>query len=156
MKKRIFIILLGIWAACFTLYSQEKEAGTYLTIDKNTFLPFKKYITAIQYKALGDAGIKTQTIIIDKNTLYVKVIFTLDKQVQQNDWHLNLIPAFTPTFDWTPHLTPTDEHIIAQHVFRSPALIATDSSHTMVLIPDLDIMQQGTPVSWYMDLDAKK
>ena len=43
---------------------------------------------------------------------------------------------------------------IDQHVFRSPALIVADDHQTLILIPDLDIMQKGTPVRWYMDMDA--
>jgi hypothetical protein len=51
-------------------------------------------------------------------------------------------------------LTPTDNHVIDQHVFRSPALIVTDKEQTLVLIPDLEIMKKGTPVRWYLDLNA--
>lgn len=62
--------------------------------------------------------------------------------------------GFLPSFHWAPHLTPTDRNVIDQHVFRSPALIVADDHQTLILIPDLDIMQKGTPVRWYMDMDA--
>ncbi len=117
---------------------------------------FKNYVANITFDKLGDQTGKTSVKKIDKNTLYVKITFDLKKNVQQDDWQINLRPAFNATFNWAPHLTPSDEHIIAQHVFRSPALIVTDSTHSLVLIPDLDIMQQGTPVNWYMDLNARE
>jgi hypothetical protein len=82
--------------------------------------------------------------------------FTLDQEIQQNDWQLHLHPAFSPSFHWAPHLTPTDEHIIDQHSFRSPALVVHNEKRLLTMIPDLDKMSSGTPVRWYMDLNAKE
>jgi len=82
--------------------------------------------------------------------------FRLEREARQDDWQLTLKPAFVPSFHWAPHLTPTDRHIIDQHSFRSPALIVTDGQRTMALIPDLDLLQAGTQVRWYMDSDASR
>jgi hypothetical protein len=74
--------------------------------------------------------------------------------VQQDDWRLVVRPAFAPTFRWSPNLTPTDEHIVDQHVFRSPALILASADKVLRLIPDLDLLLESNPARWYLDLDA--
>jgi len=57
----------------------------------------------------------------------VSVSFELSDSIKQDDWQVSITPAFNPDFHWAPHLTPTNEHIIAQHVFRSPAVIVSSS-----------------------------
>ena len=86
----------------------------------------------------------------------VKVLMEVDisDTLRMDDWHLLIRPAFSPTFHWAPHLAPTSDHIIAQHVFRAPAMIVTDSSHFLALVPDLDLVGGEGQPNWYMDLDA--
>jgi hypothetical protein len=114
----------------------------------------KSYIEKIEYDLLGVSKGVNEITVIDKNIIHVRIFFILDKQIQQDDWQVVVTPAFNPEYHWAPHLTPTDSHVIEQHVFRSPALIASDRNSMLMLIPDLDIMKRGTPVRWYMDLDA--
>ena len=80
----------------------------------------------------------------------------LDRPVQQDDWRLSLTLAFDASFHWAPHLTPTDRHVIDQHSFRSPALIASGRDRALVLLPDLNLLAGGSPVPWYLDLDAPR
>jgi len=71
-----------------------------------------------------------------------------------------------PTFHWAPHLTPTENYVIDQHVFRSPALIMSTPKKVLIVIPDLDILSSSynNPEAhkdkkkprWYLDLDAQK
>jgi hypothetical protein len=84
----------------------------------------------------------------------VRMTFDLDAPVRQDDWKVVVRPAFAPDFHWAPHLTPTERFIIDQHAFRSPALVAAAKDKVLVLVPDIDILLRGTPVRWYMDLDA--
>lgn len=119
-------------------------------------LKFSKVLDYIVHDQLGDDEGKSYVKVIDKNTIYVNFSFSLDEIVHQDDWRINIHPSFSPSFHWSPHLSPTDNNVIDQHVFRSPALIVADKEQTLVLIPDLDIMQKGTPVRWYLDLDAPK
>ncbi|MGC3946682.1 MAG: hypothetical protein QM762_19540 [Chryseolinea sp.] len=85
-----------------------------------------------------------------------KVLITVDLKdsLKLDDWHIAIRPSFNPTFHWAPQLTPTSDHIVAQHVFRAPAMIVTDSSHYLCIIPDLDLVGQKGQPQWYMDLDA--
>lgn len=91
---------------------------------------------------------------VQNGTYKVSVSIELKDTVALDDWHIAIRPTFKPTFYWAPHLTPTADHIIAQHVFRAPAMIVADSSHYLSIIPDLDLVGQSGQPQWYMDLDA--
>jgi len=114
----------------------------------------KVYIDSISYATLGDCKPTVQYTQLSENLLKVSVTFELKDSLQQDDWQVNIYPAFKPGFHWAPHLTPTDNHIIAQHVFRSPALIVSDDKKVITVIPDLDLMKTKPAVDWYMDMDA--
>ena len=126
--------------------------------NKQASLPklFSNYIASIHYAKLGSAEAQVSYSEISKNILKVSVLFNLKDTIRQNDWQVNITPSFTPIFNWAPHLTPTDEHIIAQHVFRSPALIVASTEKQLTVIPDLDLLQNDNPVDWYMDMDATR
>jgi hypothetical protein len=47
-------------------------------------------------------------------------------------------PLVNPNHVWIPHLTPEPGHVIGDAVFRSPAIVLSDSSIALALIPDLD------------------
>ena len=151
MKHHLFILF------CFIFCSTLGEAQTRNTIDINTLPPeFGSVIDNIMYDNLGDLSGTKEIQYINENTVYLKLTFDLPTAKTQNDWQINIHPSFSPTFHWAPHLTPGENNIIDQHVFRSPALIMSDNLRVLMLIPDLDIMKQGTPVRWYMDMDAQK
>ncbi len=71
----------------------------------------------------------------------------------QDDTYAVISPNFAPDFRWTPHLTPTDNHIAAQHIFRTPALIMSNASKTLIVIPDVRLAEKSQ-IPWYLDLDA--
>ena len=123
---------------------------------QNIDLPatFDKIVQQIQFDNIGEVKGLSEVTVIDENTLHFNITFALSDNVIQDDWRVIITPGFEPSFHWAPHLTPTDNHIVEQHVFRSPALIVNDDSRAFMLIPDLDIMKKGTPVRWYMDLNA--
>lgn len=126
-------------------------------VEKEKLPPrFRTYIGEILFDRMGNEKGDVQIRTINDNTLYVKFTFDPKDSVGQDDWQLNIKPAFAPSFHWAPHLTPADNYIIAQHVFRSPALIFSNEDRSLTLIPDLDILKRGTPVDWYMDMDAQK
>lgn len=163
MKYRYLILIVTIsLLSSLNIYSQRelsgKLTGTEKTELKKELFPskFSHAIDQIQYDILGNTKGVCKVEVINDNVVHVTIAFTNDSIIRQDDWQLNITPAFTPSFNWSPHLTPTNNHIIDQHVFRSPALILTNKEEMIALIPDLDIMQKGTPVRWYLDMDAKK
>lgn len=116
----------------------------------------RRYIAGISCDLIGGTAPAASVREMEPGIWSVALTFRLPDAVSQDDWRLRVVPGFQPDFHWAPHLTPTDEHIIDQHSFRSPAILARGSSRLVVMIPDLDMMSRGTPVRWYMDNDARR
>ena len=146
MNTRTLIITF-VWMIMSNIgiFAQEHwDAQERIELNKGVFPKnFSKAIEIIQYDLLGIERGKSHVKVIDNNTLYINLSFSLKNSVQQGDWRIAVKPDFLPSFHWAPHLTPTDRNVIDQHVFRSPALIVADDHQTLILIPDLDIMQKG-------------
>lgn len=140
----VWIILCFIFSVVGCDIDNKKELPTSIT----------DYISSIEYDQLGI--VKPVVIYSRESDHIVKVVvsFELSDSIIQDDWKLSITPAFTPDFHWAPHLTPTDEHIIAQHVFRSPAVITSSKERIITVIPDLDLLKLENPVDWYMDVNA--
>jgi len=128
------------------------------TEDKENNINFpdslKPYIKSLTCYKLGGVKPEISVTKYGENVFRFKLIFNLKDRTHQDDWQMNIKPAFQPDFHWSPHLTPTENYIIDQHSFRSPSLIITSNKKSLILIPDLDIMKRGTPARWYMDLNA--
>jgi hypothetical protein len=114
----------------------------------------EQYVRNIAVDGLGMGKPSVKIHFIDPHTAYIGVSYDVPEGFRQDDWKITISPAFTPSFYWTPHLTPSDEYIVAQHVFRSPALIISNTKRRMALIPDLDLMNHQTRPEWYLDLNA--
>ncbi|MEJ0103695.1 MAG: hypothetical protein WDO19_14580 [Bacteroidota bacterium] len=115
-----------------------------------------EYISEIKFDSLGSVHPEITKQIIEPGLVKVNVSFQLKDSLKQDDWKVTITPAFTPGFHWAPHLTPSDTNIIAQHVFRSPALIMADTKKQIVIVPDLDLIKKNNTVKWYMDMDAQR
>ena len=111
-------------------------------------------VASIRADSLGGVEPLVEVTRESGDVLRFRLTFDLPQPVAQDDWRIDVEPAFAPDFHWSPHLTPTPRHVVDQHSFRSPALIASGPSCTLALIPDLDLLLEGSPVRWYMDLDA--
>ena len=154
MKRGFFIAIIGVVLSFPVLRAQETGIPRKSILDEETSLPFENSIHEIEYDYLGSDEGKIEVTVLDKNIVHMKITFTVEQALQQDEWQLTITPGFTPSFHWSPHLTPTERHIADQHVFRSPALIISDDKQMIALLPDLGIMQKGTAVRWYLDLDA--
>lgn len=117
---------------------------------------FQAVIHSIRFDRLGSIKPQQEIKNIDRGLIHVRLIFDLPAEIKQGDWQLTIQPAFIPDFNWAPHITPGDMNIIDQHVFRSPAMIVTDNKQGLAVIPDINIMKNGTPTRWYMDMIAPK
>ncbi|HVY74870.1 MAG TPA: hypothetical protein VG890_08585 [Puia sp.] len=119
----------------------------------------KDFVSSIQYGKLGGAAPVVKYEPAGTNGIHVELSWELKDSVHQDDLQIAVQPAFQPTFHWAPHLTPTNDNIIAQHVFRTPALIVQSAGRQLILVPDLDILRLPNNTSnpgsaWYMDMDA--
>jgi len=146
--KRIYLLL-----ACLSLYGYS-QAQTPIRADVPEQL--RPFINQITYQPLGDSRPTIQYESVSKNMWKVSMVWMLKDSVRQDDWKIIVHPVYKPIFHWAPHLTPTDDHIMAQHVFRSPALITASAKKQISIIPDLDILQKTQSVGWYMDMNAVK
>ncbi|MHA1489716.1 MAG: hypothetical protein ACTSRI_08675 [Promethearchaeota archaeon] len=130
----------------------------------NQSIFFRRSRVDLYYNSIGNV---IPSIVITekgKNLKHVEFTYKLKHSTSQDDWQVIIKPNFKPNFHWTPHLTPTNEHVVDQHLFRSPALIATNYNNVLILIPDLDILSRSyetleSPFEkkkprWYLDLDA--
>lgn len=84
----------------------------------------------------------------------VRIEWNLAEPTQQDEVAVPFDLSFNPDFWWGPHLAPEDGNCIAQHVFRSPALIVSHGPATLVLAPDLDLCGQVESAPWFMDVDV--
>jgi len=134
MKHLIYILVLCLLASC----SENKD----------------EYISSIISTSLGTVQPTIKKQKIDSNIVRIEYTFQIKSAIQQDDWHVTIKPAFDASLHWQPHLTPTDNHIVAQHVFRAPAIIVADSSKQVVVLPDLSLIG-NSDIKWYMDLDAR-
>jgi hypothetical protein len=114
----------------------------------------QQYIRLIRYSGLADLAPRVTILTLNDHLTKVTLSYDLKRNIPQNDWRVEIVPAFQPSFHWAPLLTPKPENIIAQHVFRSPALIVADSSLQLSVIPDLDLVGKKLSTPWYMDMDA--
>lgn len=85
---------------------------------------------------------------------HVRLRWELKEEQAVDDFALSFHLHFDPVFWWAPHLAPEDGMVIAQHVFRSPALISASSQGVFILVPDLDLCGQNPATPWYLDFDA--
>ena len=154
MKCVINVFLLLFF---FCSYALSSNVSKY-EIERDKFpVDYSSFIESIRVGGLGDAEFSSEIIEVDKNIIKVAIHFDLKgKIIRQDDWQVQIKPKFKPIFNWAPHLTPSDNHIIAQHVFRTPALIAVNQQQGIVIIPDLDILANAGKNKWYMDMDAGK
>ena len=59
------------------------------------------------------------------------------------------------SFHWVPNLKKKPEEIIAQHVFRSPAIILSSKQSRVSVIPDLAAIKLNTETPCYLDLNFR-
>ena len=130
----------------------------------NLSIEYQNSSIEIEIDQISDVKPDIKKTMITDHLQHVIFTFNLKNSVVQDDWSAVLKPGFQSTFHWTPHLTPTDKHVIDQHVFRSPAIIVSDTIKVLILIPDLDILSEFYKTvgnagmkkepRWYLDLDA--
>ncbi len=105
---------------------------------------------------LGE-GFARETNVQDVGNGWWRVLVSWDVpvSVQQDELSVEFQLLFDPDFWWAPHLAPREGDCIAQHVFRSPSLIAAEDEYTVVVVPALELVGQAPDNPWFMDTDAQ-
>lgn len=146
MRVSLFAMALCI-ISCTTLKAQDAKLAS-IPASINGF------VQSLKYQSISGHFPEVKFTTSQTGVIKVNLLWQLTNSQQQNDWQVIIQPRFKPSFHWAPHLTPTSQHIIAQHVFRSPALIASSAQQQLTIIPDLDLLNKNPDVDWYMDVDA--
>lgn len=84
----------------------------------------------------------------------VRMTWDVPETIAQDELSVRFEPGFEPDFWWAPHLAPEEGFVVAQHVFRSPALIVRRGSLMLVVVPDLDLVGRRPENPWFMDYSA--
>lgn len=103
---------------------------------------------------LGDSFPEVNQTRLGEHWNRVEVTWELAETVVVPQVAVTLDLQFTPDFWWAPHLAPEQGDVIAQHVFRSPALIAAQAEKHFVVVPDLDLCGNNPDTPWFLDFDA--
>ncbi len=111
------------------------------------------YIKQIDAAKAGDIVPDITCRKLSRNLFYATVSWELKTPLQQNELAVTITPGFSPVFNWAPHLTPGDNNIIPQHVFRAPALIVANGKKMISVIPDLNLIKKNG-IPWWMDMNA--
>jgi rhamnogalacturonyl hydrolase YesR len=155
-KQMYYLLVVGFLSFISSLFFPVKVLSEELLEMKKLPKEFQEVIHSIKFDRLGSIKPQQEIKNIDRGLIHVRLIFDLSAEIKQDDWQLTIQPAFIPDFNWAPHITPGEKNIIDQHVFRSPAMIVTDNKQGLAVIPDINIMKNGTPTRWYMDMIASE
>ena len=88
-----------------------------------------------------------------KNQYLINISGELKEETAVGDWYMQVRPAFTPDFTYTPHLTPESDNVIDMHVFRTPVMMMGLEEKMICVLPVTEGVQDGKN-RYYMDLDA--
>jgi len=99
---------------------------------------------------------EVESSAVDGGWRHVRLRWQVTKDVSQDELAVAFDLGFEPDFWWAPHLAPYDGYVVAQHVFRAPALIVQRGTLTFVVIPDLDTVGRREANPWFMDYDATR
>lgn len=88
----------------------------------------------------------------DQHLLYrIKVEVTPNAEGRISGVQLLIPLVSTLTCTWKPHLTPKEDMVIGDKVFRSPSIIVENKEVICALIPDLNDIQNNRPLPHIMD-----
>ncbi len=139
MARSITLILCIVWLipaassrAAEDMAVVPTDAGYRVTLEGQECVQF----AAPELATCDPAGVDV-TEIAD-GWRHVRVTWDVREQVAQDELSIRFDLAIDPDFWWAPHLAPEEGYVVAQHVFRAPALIAQRESLTLVIAPDLD------------------
>jgi len=160
MKKWIFMVLGFSLLSAGGVTGKEKaplEMKIKKAVDSFQIVLGKEVVAEFQVPNLKN-GAKPEVVLSKPENGWQRVSMTwqVEAPVAQSELSVKMQLLHDPDFWWAPHLTPKEGSCIAQHVFRSPALIAAAGAKTLVLVPDLELCGQNKEQPWFMDLDAQQ
>lgn len=123
---------------------------------KNVLKEVYGYVSDIEAEVIDGVHPKLRSYMTDDGQVKVSLSYDFPRAVRRDDIKIKIRPAFNPTFHWAPHLTPTDNHVIAQHVFRNPAMIMQGNDTTLTMIISPENKFNNDLFHYYADMDAQR
>ncbi len=102
----------------------------------------------------GRAPDRVDVRAIDGETARVSAVWETAREVAQDELSIAFRWRIMPDFWWAPHLAPEPGFVVAQHVFRAPALLTAQGGTSLAIIPDLDLVGRTENAPWFLDYDA--
>ncbi len=115
--------------------------------ENNLILNYKDSILSI----LLEITIENDDLIHFKYTIKFNHKLKLTKLISNYD----ILLGNNPDYTWVPHIRPKENYVMADHIFRSPAVIYNKGKYSFSLIPDLDILAKNRPFQTILDLNLK-
>ncbi len=103
---------------------------------------------------IGRAPDRIDVKAIDGRTARVSAAWTVAAESAQDELAIPFRWRVKPDLWWAPHLAPEPGYVVAQHVFRSPALITARAGTSLAIVPDLDLVGRSEANPWFLDYDA--
>lgn len=129
----------------------EREGAVYtLSLDGERAVRF----TVPELGAAGAPQVEVGEPAGDGGWRRVRLTWDVAREIAQDELAVRFDLDFEPEMWWAPHLAPEEGYVIAQHVFRSPALIAARGPLVLAVVPDLDVVGARPENPWFMDYDA--
>ena len=152
IKLMILFCLFGVWACGKnpgSMTIKRTDQGTYKVLS-GKWEGARFDIPAIKNGPRPEVSVTDDT----EGWSRVRMTWHLDEAILQDELATAFSLPGNPDFWWAPHLAPDEGDCIAQHVFRSPALIAMSGQKAVVIVPDLDICGANQATPWFLDMDA--
>lgn len=105
------------------------------------------------WSTIGNRQVRAEIRHRDTRLVSVELTAVLPEDFQQDLWQVDIQLPFSPSFCWAPHLAPEEGCCIDQHAFRCPAMIASDGTQMLAVMPNLKMLKQSKN-RWYMDFNA--
>ena len=133
-------------------------SGKTVKTGKNNNLKLKRdaKTTFISYEKEGNL-IRKKISIKDQKTYHFLYNIDIHEKCKYSKIHAfyEILLGNDPDYTWVPHVCLKENHVIPDHVFRSPAILYQKKEIAFALIPDLDIMGKKYDFPMFMDFKLK-
>ncbi len=159
----VFVVLIGFMGVCGGCSRDGTTSRTGPDDEMSITRTVSGYRVTLNEEACMDfqlpelAGIglpRVSVRAVEEGWQQVSMRWEVPHEITQDELSVMFDLSMEPDFWWAPHLAPEEGYVIAQHVFRSPALIVQQDHLSLAIVPDLDLVGDRPGNPWFLDLDA--
>jgi hypothetical protein len=132
----------------------------YINNDRHTKkLNFLKSTKKKIYYQIDDSDffLKLDYCLEESNIIHIRYKLSNKKALEISKLLVNysILLGDNPDFTWVPHLRPEEDHVMGDHIFRSPVIIYKKGQIAFVFIPDLKTLQFNRPFQSFIDFNLQ-